>query len=211
MYKKQTYPLLNMEWIILDDGQENASIILDESKIPNLRYIRLNTKETMGWKLSQLCKEAKGEILVIMDDDDYYPPERVQEAVNAFKEFPLVSVAGCSLVHMYFTDDKCIYTAGPYHDQHALNCTLAFRKSYCDTHDYDIKETCAVESAFLNGFTEPMIQLDPLKTILHIVHSSNSFNAMKARKAGTLDLEMTEMFLEEWIPSPLRFHFVNAF
>ena len=30
-------------------------------------------------------EKTKGEIIVYMDDDDYYPPDRVNHAVNRFR------------------------------------------------------------------------------------------------------------------------------
>lgn len=204
-----------MEWLILDDGEEPIEHYFKPQSIrlPNIRYAKLSQKLTMGQKLNLLTKEAKGEILVVMDDDDYYPPSRVEEAVKALEANPTVHVAGCSLVYLYFTDSNSICSTGPYSDNHALNCTMAFRKSYCENHQYDNAETCAVERLFLNDYTEPMIQLEPDKTILHIIHSTNTFNAMKARKNGTLGLcNPTKRKLESFISEKLvRLAFVDSY
>jgi len=215
MYRQQTYPHEDMEWLILDDGEEPIEHYFKPQKIrlPNIRYIHLSHKLTMGKKLNLLTNEAKGEIIVVMDDDDYYPPSRVEEAVNALEANPTVNVAGCSFVYLYFTDSNSICSTGPYHDKHALNCSMAFRKSYCKNHRYDDAETCAVERLFLDDYTEPMIQLDSEKTLLHIIHSTNTFNAMKARKNGTLGLCLpTKRKLESFISEKeVRLAFVDAY
>ena len=173
LYVAQTYPQELMEWIILDDGQEKIEHMFKEAGLTNVRYIKKATKLPMGAKLNLLKTIAVGDITVVMDDDDYYPPERVASVVRAFEANPGVELAGCSLVYTYFTDTDEIYAIGPYHDRHALNCTLAWLSSYRGR--YDDAEPCAVESVFLKGFTQPMIQLEPRQTILHIVHSSNTF------------------------------------
>ena len=85
---------------------------------------------------------------------------------------------------MYFQDENAVYCAGPYSDNHALNCTMAFRSSYLKNHRYDSTEVCAVERVFTRDFSEPMIQLDSKRTILHMVHSSNTFKDKK--KIGLL-------------------------
>ena len=85
---------------------------------------------------------------------------------------------------MYFQDEDAIYSAGPYHDRHALHCTMAYRSTYLKTHTYDDKEVCAIEGVFTNGFTEPMIQLDPRQTILHMVHGTNTYQ--KKQSIGKL-------------------------
>ena len=215
MYRQQTYPHEDMEWLILDDGEEPIEHYFKPQtiRLPNIRYSRLSQKLTMGKKLNLLTNEAKGEIIVVMDDDDYYPPSRVEEAANALNMNPTVNVAGCSLVYLYFTDSNSIFSTGPYHDKHALNCSMAFRKSYCENHSYDDAETCAVERLFLNDYTEPMIQLNPEKTLLHIIHSTNTFNAMKARKNGTLGFCVpTKRKLESFISEKIvRLAFVDAY
>ena len=47
---------------------------------------------------------AKGDILVYMDDDDYYPPCRVSHAVGKLEGQPQVLAAGSSMVYLYFND-----------------------------------------------------------------------------------------------------------
>ena len=73
-YKAQIYPKDRMEWIILDDGQESCEDILktETEGLPNIRYISLDSKVNIGEKRNILNKEAKGDIIVCMDDDDYY-------------------------------------------------------------------------------------------------------------------------------------------
>ena len=155
-YLAQDYPLSQMEWLILDDGanEEQAATqqLLESAGIPNLRYISAAVRAPMGQKLNQLTALCKGEVIVIMDDDDIYPPTRVSAAVHVFTANPSVTIAGCSKIYMYFEEDDTIYVTGPYHDKHALHCTLAYRKSYLLNHRYDDEELCAVEKAFTNNF-----------------------------------------------------------
>jgi glycosyltransferase involved in cell wall biosynthesis len=185
-YLAQDYPLSDMEWLILDDGCDEEQVatkqLLESAGIPNLRYIRAAARAPMGQKLNQLTALCKGDVIVIMDDDDIYPPTRVSSAVNIFVANPSVTIAGCSKVYMYFEEDDTIYVTGPYHDKHALHCTIAYRKSYLLDHRYDDKELCAVEKAFTNNFHEPIYQLKPTTTILHVVHSSNTYQ--KKRSVG---------------------------
>jgi glycosyltransferase involved in cell wall biosynthesis len=193
MYMAQTYPQELMEWIIFDDGQEDTDHLFLNADLTNVRYIKKASKLPMGMKLNMLKNAAVGDITVVMDDDDYYPPERVASVVRAFQENPEINLAGCSLVYTYFTDTDEVYALGPYHDRHALNCTLAWRSTY--TGRYDDAEPCAVESAFLNGFTQPMVQLDPRQTILHIVHGSNTFR--EKRKVSRM--EKTRFTLQDFV------------
>jgi FMN-dependent oxidoreductase (nitrilotriacetate monooxygenase family) len=113
-----------------------------------------------------------------------------QEAQDKFQQLqnlihPEIGIAGCSKVYMQFEEDpEALWVAGPYHDRHALHCTMAFRKGYFATHSYDNEEVCAVERQVTNNFTEPMIQLNPRRTILHKIHSSNTYK--EKRSVGLL-------------------------
>ena len=197
VYKQQDYDHDLMEWLVFDDGTEPVKDLFIDLCKETLHYTYSETQIPMGEKLNYLAKQATGDIIIVMDDDDYYPPDRVSSVVKAMTANPHVLLAGSSKVYMYSTDNKKIYCAGPYHDKHALNCTLAFRHAYLKDHAYDDKEVCAVERVFLNGFTEPMIQLD--RQILHMIHSSNTYK----NKMGISLMEVTDYKLENFIGDPV--------
>jgi len=204
-YRAQTYPKDRMEWIILDDGQESVEdIFMDASKtIPNIRYIRETEKRLIGEKRNRLHREAKGEIYVSMDDDDYYHPERVSHVVMRFQKHPLVQLAGSSEIYMYFTDVKKILKLGPYGKNHCTNGTMAVRASYAKTNFYDETVTHAEEKSFLKGYGVQMIQLDPFKVMLVISHSENTFDKKKFLEPEQLEknpyLKMTNFKIKDWI------------
>lgn len=183
-YKQQTYPLDRMEWIILDDGQEKVKDFFDTAAkyIPNIRYISSDEKKTIGAKRNLLNKLALGDIIVAMDDDDYYAVERVEAAVKAFKKNPQVELAGSTEIYMYYTDIKTIYKLGPYNPNHATNGTMAWRSSYAKTHTYDENVLFAEEKSFLEDYKHPMVQLDPFKVMLVMSHSENTFDKKKLRE-----------------------------
>jgi glycosyltransferase involved in cell wall biosynthesis len=112
-YKSQLYDKSKMEWIILDDGTDCVKDIFDTASksIPNIRYIYIEPKPKLliGQKRNILNKEAKGQYIVAMDDDDYYPPERVSHVVTKFIQNPKIDLAGSSEIYMYYTDIKKIY------------------------------------------------------------------------------------------------------
>jgi glycosyltransferase involved in cell wall biosynthesis len=216
-YKSQTYPLNRMEWIILDDGQESVEDLFEEAKkwIPNLRYYREETKLMIGAKRNKLNSYAKGEILVAMDDDDYYCPERVAHVVQKFQQNPSIELAGSSELYMYYTDVKKILKLGPYNERHCTNGTLATRASYAKSHKYDEHVTHAEEKSFLDSFKNPMIQLDPFKTMLVISHSENTFN--KKKFLDELEhrinpfVKLTTLKIKDWIKEPtLRNFYASA-
>jgi glycosyltransferase involved in cell wall biosynthesis len=214
-YKAQTYPSHRMEWIILDDGTDSVEDVFSSAElraaIPNLRYIRLPEKLTIGAKRNRLNAEARGEICVAMDDDDYYTPDRVATVVTAFKKQPRVQLAGASEIYMYYTDIQTIYKLGPYNANHATNGTMAWRSSYGKNNTYDETVTHAEEKSFLNDYSNPMIQLDPMKVMLVMSHSENTFDKTKMREVESPVVKRTAMKLNQFIKDKaLREFFKDA-
>jgi glycosyltransferase involved in cell wall biosynthesis len=200
MFQNQTYPSEHMEWIILDDGSDPVEDIFKSVTIPNLRYIYEEEKQTIGAKRNRLNKEARGDIIVAMDDDDYYPPERVSSVVTAFSSHKHIELAGTSEVYMYYSDIETIYKLGPYNKNHATNGTMAWRNTYAKKHTYDEYVTHAEERSFLDEYSHPMIQLDPFKVMLVMSHSENTFDKKKMREVENNPLvKKTGMKLTDFI------------
>jgi glycosyltransferase involved in cell wall biosynthesis len=184
IYQQQTYPKEKMEWIILDDGRDKVEDLFKEAAkvIPNVRYIYHPEKLRIGEKRNRLNQEAKGKIIVAMDDDDFYPPHRVQTVVDAFAKNPNIDLAGSSKMFMYYMDTKNIYSIGPTGDLHATNGTMGYRKRYANKHQYDNFVTKGEEISFLENYRHPLVQLDPFASILVICHTDNTVDKTKLRK-----------------------------
>lgn len=211
MYQNQDYKKDRMEWIILDDGQDKVKDLFDAVAIPNLRYISLDEKLLIGAKRNRLNQEAKGSIIIAMDDDDYYPPCRVSAVVNAFKQNPKYELAGASEIYMYYSDIQKIYRLGPYNPNHATNGTMAWRSSYAKSHTYDETVTHSEERSFLEDYKHPMIQLDAFKVMLVMSHSENTFDKKKMRDQESPYMKKTDMKLKAFIKEKgLREFFTNA-
>lgn len=210
-YKSQTYPKDKMEWIIYDDGSEPVGDFFKNLPFPNVRYIYNEEKQNIGFKRNVLNKEAKGDIIIAMDDDDYYPPERVSHVVNKMRAQPKYQLAGSSLIYMFYTDIQTIYKFGPYHQNHATNGTMAWTKSYAKTHEYDENVTHAEEKSFLDNYKNPMLQLDPIKTMLVISHTENTFDKKKMREEENAFVKKTNMKIKDFIKNAsLREFYKNA-
>jgi len=201
MIQQQTYPREKMEWIVFDDGQEEVQDLFEAQRdsLPTLRFIHSEDKCTLGEKRNKLNKEAAGEIIIAFDDDDFYFPERVQETVQALLDNPTVDLAGSSEVYMFFTDTKEIYKVGPYFSTHATNGTMAWRKRYALSRRYDENVAFAEEKSFLEQYKNPLIQLDPMKVMLVISHTDNTFDKTELRKANNPMIKRTDLQIQDFI------------
>ena len=212
IYEAQTYPKNRMEWIILDDGEEKVGDLFAEAakRIPNIRYYAQDEKLLIGKKRNMLNELAKGDIIIAMDDDDYYPPDRIKHTVYKLNQFPKVELAGSSEIYLFYTDTKKVHRFGPINPNHATNGTLAYKRSYLKGHKYDETVKMAEEKSFLDEYKNPMVQLDPMKTMLVMCHSSNTFNKSEMRYTNPL-MKETAMKIKDFIKEKdLRAFFTDA-
>ena len=212
MVQSQTYPRDKMEWIVYDDGQEEVRDLFEAMRhdLPSLNFIWSEDKMTLGEKRNRLNEEAKGDIIVAMDDDDFYFPERVQEAVMALTMNPGVHLAGSSEVYMYFTDNREIWKAGPYFSRHATNGTMAWTKDYARTHRYNENVAFAEERSFLDEFINPLIQLNPKKVMLVMSHTDNTFDKTELRNVKNPMLQKTSLKMSDFIKDKELYDFFNS-
>ena len=178
-FRNQTYPKDRIEWIIVDDGTDKIRDLVDKSGIPNIKYFALDQKMPLGQKRNYMHKQAKGSIIVYMDDDDYYPPERVEHAVEKLMANKEALCAGSSEMYIYFKHISQMVQCGPYGPNHATAGTFAFKSRLLDDTQYEDHAALAEEKAFLKNYTVPFVQLDPLKTILVFSHIHNTFDKKK--------------------------------
>ena len=153
-----------MEWIVIDDGDDSVEDLFKD--VECVKYYRYEEKLKLGKKRNIMHEKSKGDILVYMDDDDYYPPDRVSHSVKKLQSRPKALCAGSSIVYIYFNDLKKIYQFGPYGPNHATAGTFAFRKELLKQTSYQDEAEEAEEKHFLKNYTIPFVQLDPKKTIL---------------------------------------------
>ena len=176
---KQTYQHI-IEWVIVEgsktqkDAEENKKFIFNGIQFP-IKYIGFEE----GSKLSDLRNRGnascKGDIIVCMDDDDYYPPKRVETAVSKLNN-STKQIAGCSYAYMYDYNLDKLYKFKSFGRNHSTNNCLAYKKEYLLTHKHEAGLDRGEEMSFTNNFTEPMIQLDSEDCIVISSHGSNTFD-----------------------------------
>jgi glycosyltransferase involved in cell wall biosynthesis len=181
-FEHQTYPKDKIEWIIVDDGTDKIEDLV--SHIPQVKYIKLDNKITLGKKRNILNDNAKGDIIIYMDDDDYYPPERISHAVETLKNNPKALCAGSSAMFIHFKHINKMLQFGPYGPNHATAATFAFRKDFLKQSRFDEDSSVAEEKKFLKDYTVPFAQLDPKKSILVFSHNHNSFDKKELLNNG---------------------------
>lgn len=198
-FKHQDYPISRIEWIILDDGEDKVRDLFESAGLDNIKYYEEEIKLNIGVKRNKLNSLACGDIIVCMDDDDYYPPERISHVVDRLMDRPSFQICGSSELYLYFNDNQRVYKIGPYGAGHATNGTLGYKRSYIENHTHDESVRNGEEASFLNNFSEPMIQLDPFKVVLLMSHSENTFDKRKLRERENPVFRSTSYRLGDFI------------
>jgi len=220
LIKLQTYKNI-IEWVIVEGSQIKEDSEINKNKINDLIKFHNENKSNMnivyveytGKKLSDLRNlgnnTCKGDIIVCMDDDDYYPIERVSHAVESLQKSNAL-IAGCTDIYLYeYFMDK-LYKFKGFHSNHSTNNCMAFKKEYLKNHKHDSGLIMSEEKSFTNDFTAPMVQLDAKKCIIVSSHNFNTFNKREICVGGSIGIntslnEITDHPITLYIP-PLIFN-----
>lgn len=211
--EQQTYPTSLLEWIVLDDGTDCVRDLF--ASVPEtgiqIRYEYSERPLSIGEKRNRLNALATGDILVYMDDDDYYPPTRVQHAVDQLNLHPDKLIAGSSAMLVYIHSQQQLYQCGPYAPHHITAATMAFRKELLQHTQFLNTDWYAEEKHFLKQYTLPVVPLDFTQTIVVMSHRFNTIPKEKLLECP----EKTRTFpsscsLEQLIPdSQLRTWYIH--
>jgi glycosyltransferase involved in cell wall biosynthesis len=197
----QTYPIDKIEWVIIDDGTDKIENLVIH--LPYVKYFQFHNKIKLSKKRNILNEKCTGDIIVYFDDDDYYPPERVNHAVETLLNNPEYLIAGSSLMHIYYKDIKTMYSFGPYRTNHSTAATFAFRKELLEQTKYAEDDCLSEEKIFLKNYAIPLIQMDSRKCILVFRHIHNSFDKNELIKSGANTCgQISNLNVDDFIKDP---------
>lgn len=199
-FNHQTYPKNRIEWIILDDGTDKIYDLVKDH--PNVKYYAYDNKLTLGKKRNLMHEKATGDIIVYMDDDDYYPPTRISHAVTKLRNSQYL-LAGASEIYIYFKHISQLWQFGPYGPTHATAGTFAFKKELLLITKYDDDVSFAEERSFLKSYSIPMVQLEPKHTILVFSHTQNTFDKKELISSGPSQFsKISDKIISYFVPDP---------
>jgi glycosyltransferase involved in cell wall biosynthesis len=129
----QDYP--NLQLVVVDDGSDPIRDMLPAD--PRIVYIRPPRRLSVGAKRNLACAQARGEIVVHWDDDDWYPPSRVTRQVRALVERS-VDVCGTSVLYYYDRgrERAFLYRYGGGGLPWVAGTTLAYRRDVWARHPF---------------------------------------------------------------------------
>jgi hypothetical protein len=130
------YPKHLIEWVILDDGEESIQDIIPRDDRIQYHFIggEGKTRLPMGEKRNRLVELASHDIVVFMDDDDYYPPESATARVKSLLQTDTtasskIQCVGCSDYLIYdIVSDK--WGEASQGQEYLSEASMAFYKSF---------------------------------------------------------------------------------
>lgn len=181
---EQTYSRERMEWVILDDSPANINDFAPtEGTGLKIIYKRLIEKIPLGKKRNTIHTLCSGDIFVYMDDDDYYPPTRIEHAVQKLSSSDAL-IAGSTVLPILFVPENELWIAGPYHQKHATAGTFAFKRELLEQTAFPDEANLAEEKIFLKDYSLDLIQLEPQHTIICIGHDRNTYEKRQLIRDG---------------------------
>jgi glycosyltransferase involved in cell wall biosynthesis len=178
IFQYQDYPADKRELVILDDSEhsnEDLIAMMVDAGLQNVHYIHSKERLALGKKRNMLNELAQGEYIICFDDDDYYPPNKISYQVGEMQRSNAL-FSGCDQIYIWYSHLDKIYLTHSFGDKHALNCTFGTHRNLLQKNRYQDEATLAEEEGFLKGYTTPVLQLDPMKTLLLISHNANTFD-----------------------------------
>ena len=194
--ENQTYPKELIEWIIVDDGTDKIEDLIEN--IIYVIYIRCKEKLPLGKKRNMLHAETSGDIIINMDDDDFYPPCRIEHAVSSLINSDKLC-AGCNIMYIWYNDINKMYKLGPYNENHCTAASIAFKRELMETSSYDDTACLSEEKYFLKDYKLDIVKLDPLKTILVFSHSHNTYNKKKILSIPSSNVKEVDKTVDDFI------------
>jgi len=168
----QTWPKDDLEWVIVDDGEDKIQDLVQDIPYVNYRYVE--GPLALGRKYNTANALARGEYIFYFDDDDYSFPARITIGVQHLDRFPQAMIVGSTGMYIYDSDLKKIYVCGPYHPNHATSGTWGFRRSLLSHTRYDDTITRTTEVNFTNNWAVPIQQVGRNNTIVATDHGGNN-------------------------------------
>lgn len=174
-YMIQSYPEDKLELVIVDDGDDPIEDTL--IGVPNVVYVRLDEKKTIGEKRNIGVSKAMYDVIAFMDDDDVYPNNSVLERTAMMLKTHPKECAFSTLIPCYDIAKYCSFmNAPPMYlpmSQRISEATLIFTRKFWEERPFGDTQI-AEGDAFIRGREHMCRELSPQEVIVSLVHPKNT-------------------------------------
>jgi glycosyltransferase involved in cell wall biosynthesis len=172
--------------------------------------IRATPIGAMRNKCMQHALKENAEYILFWDDDDYYPPQRIEENIRALEKNALADISGSSTLHLLLTRENVLMTTGPFHERHGTAATFCIRSSYAKQNTFDDTKEKGEEITFTKEWKANLVQVDNPETMIVVMgHARNTVDKSDLlRRPSMYNAKIMNQdngcmaFRARWNPSP---------
>ena len=186
-FNEFNYPKDKLEWIILDDSKESIEDIIPRDK--RIHYIHIpNQHYSIAKKRNMGADYANNEIIMHMDDDDYYPPESILARVKLLLKYKDkgIQCVGCSEIGVYNIINKNSTLASD-GDCSLSEASMGYFKDFWRKQPFNENEDTGEYRGFINGRFENIIDIPYSFVIIAFTHKTNFTNLRKSKSNALID------------------------
>jgi len=174
-YLIQSYPEDKLELVIVDDGKDSIEDTL--FGLPNIVYVRLSEKHTIGEKRNIGVSKAMYDVIAFMDDDDVYPENSVLERVAMLLKTNQKECVFCTTIPCYDISKYCSFMNAPPitlpMSERVSEATLIFTRNFWEAKKFENIQV-AEGNAFIRDREHMCREISPQEVIVSLVHPKNT-------------------------------------
>tara|TARA_B100000780_G_scaffold276552_2_gene245361 strand:+ start:1790 stop:3229 length:1440 start_codon:yes stop_codon:yes gene_type:complete len=172
------YPPEKLQWVIVDDSTDKTQSVKDLIP-PNdsrIKYIQLDTWiPSMGEKRNICVHHADHEIILHMDDDDYYTPQSIYARVAILLKYHKqgIRLVGSSQIGVYDILDNSsnIATDGEFSLSEG---TMGYFKSFWEEKGFNKDDTSSEYMSFMEGRFQNIMDIPYSYIMIAFKHGHNT-------------------------------------
>ena len=173
------FPKHLMEWIFVEDGSsrfDETNYYKSIASLVRVKYVYLGDLHfPIGYKRNVAVKHSSHDILVHLDDDDYYPPESVLARVRCLiGGIENLSCVGCLSVRTFNLFTEKTYEAYESSDINMSESSLAYKREFWNERSFVNKCSNAEGINFLKNRYEKCMSIPHVFVIVQFDHNKNT-------------------------------------
>jgi len=175
IWSRYMYTPEKLEWIIVDDSQDPNQNIGDYlPDDPRIKYVKIKEWMPIDKKRNMANSLAKHEIIVHMDDDDFYFPDSILAKVRVMKHYGSKGVLSYDIGVYDLMKHKSFIFYRDDQTNSVPEATLAYYKSYWESHPFESSHDKGMREGekFIHKFKD-WVDIHFLFTGISITHNKN--------------------------------------
>jgi hypothetical protein len=174
-YMIQSYPEDKLELVIVDDGDDSIEDTL--IGVPNVTYVRLTEKKTIGEKRNIGVTRAMYDVIAFMDDDDVYPNNSILERTAMMLKDHKKECAFCTVIPCYDIAKYSSFMNAPpltlSMSERVSEASMVFTRKFWEERQFGDTQI-GEGNAFIHGREHMCRELSPQEVIVSLVHPKNT-------------------------------------